>query len=205
MLRAAVLVFDDVEVLDFCGPFEVLASAREPGTLDRHERPRAFDVFTVGATTDLVRCRGGLIVKPTFGFADCPLFDLAVVPGGYGVLQALEDQATVRWVREASATARMVTSVCTGAFLLAEAGLLEGLPATTHWAEITAMRQKFPNVDVRDDYRIVESTRVITSAGVSAGLDMALHVIARLYGREAARETARSIEYRWEPVPTLTV
>jgi transcriptional regulator GlxA family with amidase domain len=205
VLRTAVLVFPDVEVLDFAGPFEVLASARVPGSVDRHERPRAFDVFTVAKDTNPVTCRGGLIVQPNRTFADCPVVDLVVVPGGYGVLPAMADADTLRWVREAASGAQITASVCTGAFLLASAGLLDGQPATTHWVEIEEMRRRFPNVTVHDDYRVVESGRVITSAGVSAGLDMALHLIGRLFGREAARETARSIEYRWEPVPTLTV
>ena len=205
MLKTAVLIFPDVEVLDFAGPFEVLASARVPGSTERSERPRAFDVFTVAKESAPVTCRGGLIVQPNRTFADCPVVDLVVVPGGYGVLPAMEDAETLRWVREASTGAKITASVCTGAFLLASAGLLDGQPATTHWVEIGEMRRRFPKVTVHDDYRVVESGRVITSAGVSAGLDMSLHLIGRLFGREAARETARSIEYRWEPVPTLTV
>jgi transcriptional regulator GlxA family with amidase domain len=205
VLKAAVLLFPDVEVLDFAGPFEVLASARAPGAQERSERPRAFEVFTVSARSEPVTCRGGLVVQPNRTFADCPPIDVAVVPGGYGVIPLLDDAETHRWLREVAATARITASVCTGAFLLASAGLLDGQPATTHWVEIEAMRQRFPRVQVRDDYRVVEAGRIITSAGVSAGLDMALHLIARLFGRDAARETARSIEYRWEPVPTLTV
>lgn len=203
MLKAAVLVFDEVEVLDFCGPFEVLASTREPGAGE--ERSRAFDVYTVAARPGLVRCRGGLLVQPNYTFADAPPPDLLVVPGGYGVLPALEDGPTLDWVRAAAAGARLTTSVCTGSFLLAQAGLLAGQPATTHWAEIAAMRERFGDVVVRDDYRIVDLGRVVTSAGVSAGLDMTLHVIERLLGRGTAEESARSIEYRWDPVPTLVV
>jgi transcriptional regulator GlxA family with amidase domain len=205
VLKTAVLIFPEVEVLDFAGPFEVLASTRLPGSTDRSERPRAFDVFTVARAKTPVTCRGGLIVQPNHSFADSPVPDILVVPGGYGVLPAMEDAETLRWVREASTGAKLTTSVCTGAFLLASAGLLDGQPATTHWAEIEEMRRRFPSVTVHDDYRVVESGRTITSAGVSAGLDMTLHLITRLFGREAARETARSIEYRWEPVPTLTV
>src|SRR5688572_2353535 len=116
MLKAAVLVFDEVEVLDFCGPFEVLASTRAPGAPEGGER--AFDVYTVAASPGLVRCRGGLLVQPNHTFADAAPPDLLVVPGGYGVLRAIEDQATVEWVRRVSAGARLTTSVCTGAFLL---------------------------------------------------------------------------------------
>jgi transcriptional regulator GlxA family with amidase domain len=203
VLTAAVLVFDEVEVLDFCGPFEVLASTRAPGA-DAGRQP-AFDVYTVAARPEVVRCRGGLLVQPNHTFADAPSPDVLVVPGGYGVLPAIEDRATVDWVRRVATSARLTTSVCTGAFLLAEAGLLAGQPATTHWAEIAAMRARFDDVDVRDDYRVVDLGRVITSAGVSAGLDMALHVVERLLGRQTAEEAARSIEYRWEPVPTLVV
>src|SRR5262245_19916251 len=157
MLRAAVLVFPEVEVLDFAGPFEVLASARVPGTGERRERERAFEVFTVAARGEPVTCRGGLVVQPNRTFADCPPVDVAVVPGGYGVLPAIEDAETLRWVGEVAASARITASVCTGAFLLASAGLLDGLPATTHWADIEAMRERFPRVQVRDDYRVVET------------------------------------------------
>ncbi|TAK26290.1 MAG: DJ-1/PfpI family protein [Chloroflexota bacterium] len=201
--RVAILIFDDVEVLDFCGPFEVLASARVPGDAPRSERPRAFEVFTVTAKPGIVTCRGGLRVEPTYSFADCPRPDILVIPGGYGVETARRDPAIVAWVRDRSAEATLTTSVCTGAFLLAQAGLLDGQPATTHWAEIAAFRREFPAIDVRDDHRIVDLGPIITSAGVSAGLDMALHLINRVHGEAAARETARSIEYRWEPVPTL--
>lgn len=205
MLKTAILIFPEVEVLDFAGPFEVLACARVPGSSDRKERSRAFEVFTVARDSSPVPCRGGLIVQPNRTFADSPVPDILVVPGGYGVLPAMEDAETLRWVREASTGAKLTTSVCTGAFMLASAGLLDGQPATTHWAEIEEMRRRFPSVTVHGDYRVVESGRTITSAGVSAGLDMSLHLITRLFGREAARETARSMEYRWEPVPTLAV
>ena len=118
---------------------------------------------------------------------------------------AQEHGETIEWIRSVSHTAKATTSVCTGAFLLARAGLLDGKPATTHWAEIGALRERYPLVQVHDDYRVVDLGRVITSAGVSAGLDMTLHLIEKLLGREAALETARGIEYRWEPVPTLVV
>ncbi|MBM4419263.1 MAG: DJ-1/PfpI family protein [Chloroflexi bacterium] len=205
MRRAAILIFDDVEVLDFCGPFEVLASARVPGGEERAKRPRAFEVVTVAARADIVTCRGGLLVRPNHTFHDCPTPDLIVLPGGYGVERARRDPAVLRWIDLTVGVATLVTSVCTGAFLLAEAGLLNGRPATTHWVEIPALRAQFPEIDVRDDYRVVDIGKIITSAGVSAGLDMALHVISRLHGRDAARETARSIEYRYEPVPTLVL
>lgn len=204
-MNAAVLVFDDVEVLDFCGPFEVLASARLPGPAPRRGRPHAFATYLVAARPDVVTCRGGMLVKPNYTFGDCPPPDVLVVPGGAGVGPAQEDAETIGWIRSVAETAKATTSVCTGAFLLARAGLLDGKPATTHWAELAALRERYPRVQVRDDYRVVDLGRVITSAGVSAGLDMALHLIEKLLGRDAALETARGIEYRWEPVPTLAV
>lgn len=204
MLNAAVLIFDEVEVLDFCGPFEVLASTRAPGSSLRREREPAFNVFTVAAKSDVVRCRGGLLVTPNYTFETCPVPDVMVVPGGFGVLAAQKDAATVDWVRRSAASCRAATSVCTGAFLLAAAGLLDGQPATTHWAEIEAMREQYGDrVDVRDDYRVVDLGNVITSAGVSAGLDMTLHLIEKLFDRRTAEESARSIEYTRSPVRTL--
>jgi transcriptional regulator GlxA family with amidase domain len=205
VLNAAILIFRDAEVLDFCGPFEVLASTRMPGPEDRHDRGPAFDVFTVAKQPEVLRCRAGLLVQPNYSFATCPPVDVLVVPGGRGVLEAQEDDDTVTWVKRTAKTSQLTTSVCTGAFLLARAGLLDGKPATTHWAELAEFQRQYTKVSVRDDFRIVDLGNVITSAGVSAGLDMSLHLVERLFGRPAAEEAARGIEYRWQPVPTMVV
>jgi transcriptional regulator GlxA family with amidase domain len=191
-----ILVFDDVEILDFCGPFEVFSSADMPGVEDR-EAKRLFKVFTVAAEQRTIRCRGGLLVEPHYTFADAPAFDLIVLPGGYGTRTARFDPAIQGWVRERMAAGALTTSVCTGLAFLAQIGAVDGQPVTSHWEALDWFRQEFPALDVRGDQRVIDLGPIVTSAGVSAGIDMALAVVARLHGIAIARETARGMEYVW--------
>ena len=195
--NVGILLFDGVEVLDFAGPFEVLSRTRlVPGIESRRSEESApFRVFTVARTAAPVTATGGLVVVPSFGFAEAPPFDLLVVPGGFGTRPLLEDAATLDWIRGAAAAARRVTSVCTGALLLARAGLLAGRRATTHWASLDLLGSLAPDLTVVRDERVVDDG-VVTSAGVSAGLDMAFYLVESICGREVADETARCIEYR---------
>lgn len=195
MRNVGILIFDKVEVLDFCGPFEVFSSALLPGMPETYPEPSLFRVWTVGVTREPIRAVGGLEVIPACSIDDHPDFDIIVVPGGYGTRTI--PQEAVDWIVRMSPRLEITTSVCTGAFLLAQAGVLEGKPATTHWASIDGLRERFPAIEVRDDERVVDAGAVITSAGVSAGIDMALHVVERLHGREAAELTARFMEYEW--------
>lgn len=187
----AILLFEGVELLDFAGPFEVFSAAR----LAPDSRDRLMSVFTVAEDTRPVRCANGLVVHPDYTLSTCPRSDILVVPGGRGTRSAVERAGLIEWIRGRAEQAELITSVCTGSFLLAKAGLLAGLPATTHWGSIDRLRLDFPNVDVQENVRWVDAGRVISSAGVSAGIDMALHVLARLYGPETATATARGIEY----------
>jgi transcriptional regulator GlxA family with amidase domain len=195
-MNAAILIFDDVEVLDFAGPFEVFSRTRlEPGTESRrsdHSAP--FRVFTVAKTRAPIRAVGGLVVTPHHGFDDAPPIGLLVVPGGFGTRPLLEDAATLQWIRGVAAKARQVTSVCTGALLLARAGLLDGRRATTHWGALDLLASLSPSVTVERDRRVVDDG-VISSAGVAAGMDMAFYVVERLCGKAVADETAHYIEY----------
>jgi transcriptional regulator GlxA family with amidase domain len=193
--NVGILIFDDVEVLDFCGPFEVFSVSRKSGT--NREEP-LFNVYTIAEKGDMTVCRGGLLVKPHYIFHDHPKLDLLVIPGGFGTRRERENPATLKWIEDNMATAELTTSVCTGAFLLAALGVLDGKPATTHWGSIDWMRANHPAIDTRDDQRVVDTGSIITSAGVSAGIDMALYVIARLHGIDTARETARHMEYLWD-------
>lgn len=191
----AILIFDDVELLDFAGPFEVFSSVRN--LTGEHER--LMDVFVVAESPGLVRCRNGLVVQPERTIDDCPPVDVLVIPGGAGVRAALGRNHLVEWVRTRAQDAELTVSVCTGSFLLAQAGLLSGRPATTHWERINEMRERFPDVEVVEDERWVDTGEIITAAGVSAGIDVALHVVRRLYGADVARATALGIEYDyWE-------
>jgi len=191
----AILIFDDVELLDFAGPFEVFSSVRN--LTGDHER--LMDVFAVAESLTPVRCRNGLVVQPERSIDECPPVDVLVIPGGAGVRPALERSNLVEWVRTRAQEAELTVSVCTGSFLLARAGLLSGRPATTHWERINEMRERFPDVEIVEDERWVDTGEIITAAGVSAGIDVALHVVRRLYGADVARATALGIEYDyWE-------
>ena len=191
-----ILIFDDVEVLDFAGPFEVFSRARTvPGVDSRRTDDSApFETFTVARTRDAVTAIGRLKVIPHYSWADAPPIDILVVPGGFGTRALLNDQPTLDWIRKTAAASSQVTSVCTGALLLAKAGLLKGRRATTHWAGLELLASLDPTIDVQRDTRVV-SDGVVTSAGVSAGLDMSFSVVENICGRAVAEETAHYIEY----------
>jgi transcriptional regulator GlxA family with amidase domain len=188
-----ILVFDDVEVLDFCGPFEVFS------VTGRNRDPRPFHVVLVAERSGPVLARNGLSVNPDHTLVDCSRMDLLLVPGGQGTRKIMHDATIVEWVRARAAQVELVLSVCTGALVLAMAGVLDGLEATTHHGALELLRQIAPNTVVRDGIRYVDNGRVITSGGIAAGIDMSLHVVARLLGREEAAETARHMEYPWSP------
>lgn len=197
---AGILIFDEVEVLDFCGPFEVFATASTPSKGETAAE-RLFDVVVVAEERRIVSARGGLRVEPHHDLADCPPLDVLLVPGGYGTRALMGNRRVLDWIAAQGAAVETMTSVCTGAFLLAKAGLLDGRRATTHWASIGRLRSLFPRVSVLDDVRVVDEGRVVTSAGVSAGIDMALHLVGRWHGQEIAEATARDMEYEWSPSP----
>lgn len=194
-----ILLFDGVEVLDFAGPFEVFSRARMvPGPASRRSRESApFEVFTVAKRAAPVQAIGELVVSPRYGFADAPRIDLLLVPGGWGTRALLDDDETLAWLKERAAAARLVTSVCTGALVLGKLGWLDGRRATTHWASLDLLASLSPKISVERERRWVDDGAVLTSAGVAAGIDMSLHLVARLCGEEVARETARYIEYPW--------
>jgi transcriptional regulator GlxA family with amidase domain len=196
-LNVGILLFDNVEVLDFAGPFEVFSRTRlQPGVeARRSEEGAPFRVFTVARTRDPITATGGLTVAPRHDFADAPRIDLLVVPGGFGTRRLLNDEETLGWIRRTAAVARQVTSVCTGSLLLARAGLLQGRRATTHWASLDLLGSLDAGITVERASRVVDDG-VITSAGVASGMDMAFYIVETLFGREVADETARYIEYR---------
>ena len=196
--NVAILIFDDVEVLDFAGPFEVFSRTRlESGVESRRSDEGApFHVFTIARTRDPVTATGGLTVVPRHSFGDAPRIDVLVVPGGFGTRRLLNDEPTLAWIREVAGEAEQTASVCTGALLLAQAGLLDGQRATTHWAALDLLESLDRGVQVDRESRVVDEGRIVTSAGVASGIDMAFHLVERWLGREVADETARYIEYR---------
>jgi transcriptional regulator GlxA family with amidase domain len=191
-----ILLFDGVEVLDFAGPYEVFSRTRlTPGIESRRSDDSApFRVFTVAEAPAPVTATGGLRVVPDFGFASCPTIDILVVPGGIGTRPLLQDQALLAWIRQTAAAAQRVTSVCTGALVLASAGLLTGRRATTHWGALDLLASLDSTIRVETEPRFVDD-EIMTSAGVSAGIDMALAVVEALHGRAVADETARYMDY----------
>lgn len=191
-----ILIFDEVEVLDFCGPFEVFSVAR-PAGVDNDEA-RLFEVSTVAERDEPVECRGGLLVKPHYTFQTAPQFDIIVAPGGRGTRLERHNHELLTWIETQNAHTELTLSVCTGAFLLAELGILDGKRATTHWGGIDFMRETYPQVEMLENTRFVDEGRIVTSAGISAGIDMSLHVVAKLHGQEAAAWTARRMEYEWD-------
>jgi transcriptional regulator GlxA family with amidase domain len=159
-----------------------------------------FRVFTLAATDAPVTAGGGLIVEPQFTIADHPPLDVLIVPGG-AVEAELGRTGVIAWIATVHQTAQITVSVCTGAFLLGEAGLLAGKRATTHWDDIAELGRTFPDTTVVDDLRWVDEGSIVTAAGISAGLDVSLHLVARLAGDDLAIETARYMDYRWAPDP----
>lgn len=184
----AILLFDDAELLDFCGPYEVFSVAA-----NQTDSP-AFNVSTV-AEKSLVSARNGLSVVPDYTLERCPRPDILLVPGGIGTRTELSNEALIEWISATAADAELVLSVCTGALLLGKAGLLDGLEVTTHHSAFDLLRSVVPACIVREDRRFTDNGRVITSAGISAGIDMSLHVVARLLGPDVAQATARHMEY----------
>ncbi|HEX6779066.1 MAG TPA: DJ-1/PfpI family protein [Ktedonobacterales bacterium] len=192
-MNIGILIFDDVEVLDFCGPFEVFSSAAMIAEEAGATPP--ITVFLVAERAGLVKCVGGLKVQPDYTIDDHPPIDLLLVPGGWGTRREVDNPRLIEWIRAQDAHSQLTTSVCTGAFMLGRAGLLEGHRATTHWASIERLRQSLPTVTVLENTRYVDEGKIVTSAGISAGIDMALHLVGRLYSEEIARQTARRMEY----------
>jgi transcriptional regulator GlxA family with amidase domain len=194
--RVGIVLFDDIEVLDFCGPFEVFSGTRL-NEQKRLEESSPFEVLLVAEKNDPVVTTGGMKVIPDHTFENCPKLDILVVPGGWGTRKELKNPVMLNWLRIRNSEVETLTSVCTGSMLLGFAGLLDGSHATTHWRSLDWMRESLPAVTVVYDKHVVEDGRILTSAGISAGIDMALKVIARYYGETIARATARHMEYSY--------
>lgn len=192
-MRIAFFVFDGAEELDWAGPWEVLAAWAD-GWPDDGVR-----CFTVARSAEVVTCAKGLRVVPDFDWESVPAFDVLVYPGGRGTRGQLGDDEIRSWVRSHAARGALMTSVCTGSLVYADAGLLDGKAATTHWGSIDLLAGLGEGIEVRADDRFVDNGSVITAAGVSAGIDMALHLVARLHSTERAKEVRRYIQYDPEP------
>src|SRR5262245_23878086 len=189
-ITTGILIFPDAEELDFVGPWEVLTSARALRPEDR--------VVTIAQTREPVRCAKGLQVIPEHSFDDAPELDVVLVPGGQGTRREVSNPVLIEWLRKAGAQCQWVTSVCTGTLLLHEAGFAKGKRVTTHWTFIEQLRAR-GDVEVLEHIRYVRDGNVVTSAGVSAGIDMALWLLGQIGGVTAARQVQRFMEY--DPAP----
>ena len=192
--KVGILIFPEVEVLDFCGPFEVFSVTRLNEEA-RREEPSPFEVLLVAERMDTVVATGGLKVVPDVTIDRCPPLDILVVPGGWGTRTEVHNQRLIDWIGERGRSVETLTSVCTGSMLLGQAKLLDGRRATTHWRSLSRMRDAFPAVTVEEKLHVVEDGHVVTSAGISAGIDMALRIVIRYFGEAVARATVRNMEY----------
>ncbi|MFW6078168.1 MAG: DJ-1/PfpI family protein [Gemmatimonadota bacterium] len=192
-LNVAILLFDEVEVLDFAGPFEVFSVAAGLLADDR------LRVVTVAKDPDAVRAIGGLTVLPDHTLAASPAPDVLVVPGGDGSRRAMDDAVILDWVTRVHRRADLVMSVCSGARILARAGLLDGLRVTTHHQVVEHLRELAPGAEVDPGPRFIDTGRIVTTGGISAGIDGSFHVVARLFGEETAERTAAYMEYDRRP------
>jgi transcriptional regulator GlxA family with amidase domain len=197
--EVGILLYDEVEVLDCCGPFEVFSTAARVA-LRRGWTTAPFHVHTIAAAGRTIVARGGLRIVASCTVSEHPPLDILVVPGGLQE-QAERNDGLIAWLTKTACEASITASVCTGAFLLAAAGLLDGRQATSHWEDVDDLERRFPNVLVRRRTRWVDEGAVVTSAGISAGIDMSLHLVCRQEGEELARATAHQMEYEWRSCP----
>src|SRR5581483_1578129 len=185
----AILIFNSVQIIDYSGPYEVFGEA-------------GFKVFTVAEKADPITTVFGQKVTPTYSFETSPKPDILLIPGG-GVRGSQDDPMVIKWIQDTAKDAKYVMSVCNGAFILAQTGLLDGLSATTTDHNIPRLAQAFPKVKVVDDQRYTDNGKILTTAGLSSGIDGALHLVAKIRGTGQAEATALGMEYRWEPNSTF--
>lgn len=182
-INVGILIFNQVEVLDFAGPFEVFSYA-------------SCIVKTIAETKDLITAINGLKVQPDYDFNDAPHFDIIVVPGGYGAEKIeIYNAAVINWIKDRANNVEIMSSVCTGALLLAESGMLNGKQATTHWMDIDRLEKEYPEVIVVRNAKFVDEGSIITSGGISAGINMSIYLVEKLMGKETAKSVARGMEY----------
>jgi transcriptional regulator GlxA family with amidase domain len=190
-MNIGIYIFDRAEVLDFSGTFEVFSTASRVCTAGN-----PFTVFLIGETGQVVTARAGYRVIPHYGFHDHPPVKVLIVAGGVNDAE-MQKSVVIYWTDQQAKKARIVASVCTGEFLPAVARLLRNLNVTTHWGDIDDLRQRYPDLTVHASARWIGEGPVVTSGGISAGIDMSLHLVDRLHSMELANKTARQMEFRW--------
>lgn len=193
--NVAIFIFDNVEVLDFAGPFEVFNVTAEIND-NQH-----FNTYTVAATSEAIKARGGLTIVPHYSIADMPKPDILLIPGGRGTRVLLHEPNIIDWIAAQHNEVERLLSVCTGSLLLGKAGVLNNAPATTHHLSFDTLREIDPSITVVEDQRYVDNGKVVTSGGISAGIDMALYIVQQLLGEDIAQGTVKHMEYNWQPTP----
>ncbi|HEX8988144.1 MAG TPA: DJ-1/PfpI family protein [Rhodocyclaceae bacterium] len=191
-----IYVFDEVEALDFAGPYEVMTTATRMHSRMQPGASPLVKVVVIGRSRQAVTARAGLKIEPDYAIDDHPPLDCLIVPGGV-VTAELDKADVISWIDRQAGEVPIVASVCTGAFLLAKTGRLDGLDVITHWEDIDDLKRMFPAVGIRQGVRWTDHGTIVTSAGISAGIDMSLHLVERLGGRALAERTARQLEFDW--------
>lgn len=194
-MNIGIYIYDQAEVLDFSGPFEVFATASR-----FCETNETFNTFLIGETGEIVVARAGYKVIPHYGFHDHPRIDVLIVVGGIHNDEMNKPQV-INWISQQAKDATIVASVCTGAFLLAQAKVIQSQKVTTHWEDISDLKHMFPMLEVIEGVRWVDEGDLLTSGGISAGIDMSLHLVSKLYGDALAEKTARQMEFSWTKNP----
>lgn len=189
-MNIGIYIYDDAEVLDFSGPFEVFSTAKRLANND-------WNVFLFAEKSILVKARGGFEVNPHFSFETVPNIDLLIVVGGVHT-EELRKPNVINWIKQYAAESKIVASVCTGAFLLAKAGVTVDHSVTTHWEDIADLRREFPKLNVQEDVRWVKQGNLVASAGISAGIDMSLFLVSEIASMDLAVKTARQMDYDWQ-------
>lgn len=192
--RIGIVVFDNVEVLDFCGPFEVFSVTRLDEDV-RYQTSSPFEILLVSEHDEAVCTTGGMKVLPNCTFSNCAPLNVLIVPGGLGARVEIDNPVILDWICKRATEVQTLASVCTGAMLLGKAGLLSGLCTTTHWRYLDWMTESFPEVKVNYSKHFIRDGNVYTSAGISAGIDMSLMIVADYFGGEISRATAKYMEY----------
>lgn len=188
-MNIGIYIYNNAEVLDFSGPYEVFSVANR--FLDKKH-----NLFFISQNDEIITARGNYRVLSDFTFSNHPLLDILIVVGGIHN-EELKKQEVISWIKEQNKNAKLIASVCTGAFLLAKAEVLTNEKVTTHWEDISDLKKQFPNLDVKDNIRWADEGRVITSAGISAGIDMSLHLLSKIYDISLAQKVAKQMQFDW--------
>ena len=189
LVKVGIVIFNEVEVLDFAGPYEVFSLASK-----RNEK--IFEVKTISETSEVISARNGLKILPDLSFDDEPTFSILIVPGGYGAEEIeIKNPTMIKWLKSQQNKVEILASVCTGALLLAEAGMLDNKKVTTHWMDCDRLEKEYPKVEVVRGVKFVDEGNILTSGGISAGINMSFHLIKSLFGAEVVKNLAKRMEY----------